>query len=143
MECEYSLLVGALKVFDDFSESNSKIDFVYDYNNEKFNTLKSKYKISDIAGKGAEINKVLNLLKWCSQNVLHNGGTKDVEFIPKTSIDILNYSFQKGREYGVYCRLQAIVFTECCLALGIKSRILHCSPYSPYDFDTHVVSIFI
>jgi hypothetical protein len=25
--------------------------------------------------------------------------------------------------------------------LGIKSRILHCLPYSPYDFDTHVVSM--
>jgi len=33
------------------------------------------------------------------------------------------------------------VFTECCLAQGIKSRILHCLPFSPNDFDTHVVSI--
>ncbi|WP_040210382.1 transglutaminase domain-containing protein [Clostridium polynesiense] len=140
MEREYSLLAGALKVFDDFSGS-SRIDFIYEYNSEKFDVLKSKYKISDIAGNGSEIDKVLNLLKWCSGNVLHNGGITDVEFIPKNSIDILDYSFQKGREFGVYCRLQAIVFTECCLALGIKSRILHCLPYSPYDFDTHVVSI--
>lgn len=141
MEREYSLLVGALKVFDTFSGNGSKINFLYDYNAEKFDQLKSKYRINDIAGNGMETDKVLNLLKWCSENVLHNGGTKDVEFIPKTSIDILDYSFQKGREFGVYCRLQAIVFTECCLALGIKSRILHCLPYSPYDFDTHVVSI--
>ena len=141
MEREYSLLTGALKVFDTFSGNGSKINFLYDYNDEKFDQLRSKYRINDIAGNGTELDKVLNLLKWCSINVLHNGGTKDVEFIPKTSIDILDYSFQKGREFGVYCRLQAIVFTECCLALGIKSRILHCLPYSPYDFDTHVVSI--
>lgn len=141
MEREYSLLAGALKVFDTFSGNSSKINFLYDYNAEKFDQLRSKYRINDIAGNGTEIDKVLKLLKWCSTNVLHNGGTKDVEFIPKTSIDILDYSFQKGREFGVYCRLQAIVFTECCLALGIKSRILHCLPYSPYDFDTHVVSI--
>lgn len=140
MEFGYSLLIGALNVFNDFN-GNNKIDFLYDYKAIRFKELKSKYKIIDVAGNGSETDKVLNLLKWCNENVLHNGGTKDVEFIPKTSIDILDYSFQKGRERGVYCRLQAIVFTECCLALGIKSRILHCLPYSPYDFDTHVVSI--
>lgn len=41
----------------------------------------------------------------------------------------------------MYCRLQSIVFIECCLAVGIKSRILHCLPFSPSDFDSHVVSI--
>lgn len=100
-----------------------------------------KYRIDKVAGNGSELDKALNLMQWCLENVLHNGGTKDVEFIPKTSVDILDYAFQKGREYGVYCRLQAIVFTECCLALGIKSRILHCLPFSPNDFDTHVVSM--
>ena len=69
------------------------------------------------------------------------GGTKDVEFILKTSLNILNYAYKKGWEYGVYYRLQAIVFTECCLALGLKSRILHCLPFGPYDFDSHVISI--
>ena len=103
MEREYSLLTGALKVFDDFCGDNEKINFIYDYNAIRFNELKSKYRINEIAGNGSELEKVLNLLQWCSENVLHNGGTKDVEFVPKTSIDILNYSYQKGREYGVYC----------------------------------------
>jgi len=141
MEREYLLLIGALKTFDDFTESNVKCEFFYNFKSPEFSQLISKYHIDEVAGKGTEIEKAVNLLKWCSENVLHNGGTKDVEFVPKTSLDILNYSFKKGREYGVYCRLQSIVFTECCLALGMKSRILHCLPFSPYDFDTHVVSM--
>ena len=141
MDLEYSLLSGALTVFHDFCGNHSPIEFTYDFQAKEFEELKEKYKIQEIAGNGSEIEKVINLLQWCNQNVLHNGGTKDVEFIPKTSLAILDYSFGKGREYGVYCRLQAIVLTECCLALGIKSRILHCLPYSPYDFESHVVSM--
>lgn len=140
MDQELSLLQGALRVFDDFSESNSDITFTYNYRDKGFELLKEKYPIQQAAGNGSEPEKALNLLRWCSSNVFHNG-EKDVDFIPKTSVDILNYAFQKGKEYGVYCRLQAIVFTECCLALGMKARILHCLPYSPYDMESHVVSI--
>lgn len=141
MELDYLLLTGALKVFNDFSYSNFSLDFEYDSNNANFQILKEKYNITQVAGNGDEISKTLNLLKWCCDNVLHNGGSKDVEFIPKTSVDILDYAYQKGHENGVYCRLQSIVFTECCLALGIKSRIVHCLPFSPNDFDSHVISI--
>ena len=141
MDLEYSLFTGALAVFHDFHGSDSSMKFTYDFHAKEFEELKQKYKIEEVAGNGSELEKVRNLLTWCSENVLHNGGSKDVEFLPKNALAILDYSFGKGREYGVYCRLQAIVFTECCLALGIKSRILHCLPYSPYDFESHVVSI--
>ena len=143
MNHDFDLYTGALRVFRDF-DSNRNIDdciFSYDFNAPEYEKLKTKYRIDEVAGTGSELEKALRLMEWCSNNVLHNGGTKDVEFIPKTSGDILDYAFGKGREYGVYCRLQAIVFTECCLALGIKSRILHCLPFSPNDFDTHVVSM--
>lgn len=141
MDFRYLLLTGALRVFKDFSYSNFSFDFEYDFNKDNFKILKEKYNIEQVAGNGDELSKVLNLLRWCCDNVIHNGGSKDVEFIPKTSIDILDYAYQKGHENGVYCRLQSIVFTECCLALGIKSRIIHCLPFSPNDFDSHVISI--
>lgn len=141
MNNEYYTYIGALRVFNDFSCQTDEYAFSYDYNAPEYDNLRMKYRIDKVAGNGSELDKALNLMQWCSENILHNGRTKDVEFIPKTSVDILDYAFQKGREYGVYCRLQAIVFTECCLALGIKSRILHCLPFSPNDFDTHVVSM--
>ncbi len=144
MQNEYDLYTGALRVFHDFGARNpvaGDYSFSYDFASPRYAYLKSRYHIDAVAGNGSELEKALRLLRWCFQHVLHNGGTKDVDFIPKTAGDILDYAFGKGREYGVYCRLQAIVFTECCLALGIKSRILHCLPFSPNDFDSHVVSI--
>lgn len=137
---EYNLYKKLLQQYDNF-DGASDIAFEYDFDNNNFSDLISKYKIDKVAGDGSELDKVLNLMNWCSHNVLHNEGLKDVEFINKNSIDILDYSFGKGKEFGVYCRLQAIVFTECCLALGIKSRIVHCLPYSSTDFESHVVSI--
>ena len=142
MNNDYNIYTGTLRTFNDFSyNTDGEHLFTYDFNAQGYEKLKERYPIEKVAGNGTELEKALRLMKWCSENVLHNGGTKDVEFIPKTSVDILDYACGKGREYGVYCRLQAIVFTECCLALGIKSRILHCLPFSPNDFDSHVVSI--
>ena len=89
MNNEYYIYTGALRVFHDFSESNNSIEdysFSYDFNSPQYEYLKSKYHIDSVAGNGSELEKTLKLLKWCSQNVLHNGGTKDVEFIPKTSV---------------------------------------------------------
>lgn len=137
---ELEILAGALKVFSIFV-GDSEIKFSYNHECKEYEELINKYHLCEIAGTGTTIDKVLKLMDWCAANVLHNGGTKDVEFLDKNSLSILDYSFQKGREYGVYCRLQAIVFTECCLALGIKSRILHCLPLSPYDYESHVVSM--
>ncbi|HPY97817.1 MAG TPA: transglutaminase-like domain-containing protein [Clostridia bacterium] len=144
MNNDYQIYTGALRVFRDFTYNScntGSCTFSYDFNAPEYEKLKVKYRIEEVAGNGSELEKALNLLKWCSANILHNGGIKNVDFIPKASGEILDYAFGKGREYGVYCRLQAIVFTECCLALGIKSRILHCLPFSPNDFDSHVVSI--
>ena len=137
---EKDLLLGALRVFS-FFDGATDIKFSYNFKCPEYDELINKYNLLNVIGNGSTLEKVIRLMEWCSQNVLHNGGTKDVEFLEKNSLSILDYSFQKGSEFGVYCRLQAIVFTECCLALGIKSRILHCLPFTPYDFETHVVSM--
>lgn len=96
MEREYSLLIGALRTLNVFSENSKQIEFTYNYCAPGFLDLLKNYSVQEIAGKGNELDKALNLLRWCSENVLHNGGTKDVEFIPKTSLNILNYDYKKG-----------------------------------------------
>lgn len=141
MNNEYLLLTGALKVFNDFTHSTEGYCIEHDIDNPKYELLKSKYPVVQIAGNGSDFSKAVNLLRWVHDNVLPNNGTRDVEFIPKESISILDYSFGKGHEFGVYCRLQAIVFTECCLSIGLLARTIHCLPFSPNDFESHVVSM--
>lgn len=139
---EYLLLTGALRVFDDFSQVGcSDFAIEHDRTSPGLNTLRDAYSIEKVAGGGDGFSKATNIMRWVHGNVLHNGGTRDVEFVPKDALSILEYAFGKGVEYGVYCRLQAIVFTECCLCIGLPARTIHCLPYSPYDFDSHVVSM--
>jgi len=141
MNTEYLLLTGALRVFDDFSQSSCD-DFMieHDISNSKFEFLQNKYLLSDIAGNGNNFAKAINLMRWVHDNVLHFGGGGEID-ISKDSISILNYTFGKGRVPGIFCYHIAIVFTECCLAAGLTARTIHCKPFSPNDVDTHVVSM--
>lgn len=141
MNNEYLLLTGALRVFDNFSQSscdNYRIE--HDVKNPGFELLRKNYPILEIAGGGDCFSKAKNLMKWVHENVPHCGGGGEVD-IAKDSVSILSYSFGKGRLPGIFCYHIAIVFTECCLASGLIARTIHCKPYSPNDVDTHVVSM--
>jgi|GEM_PF-794462 len=141
MSTEYLLYRGALTAFDDFSLSCKDFTIHHDTESTALSTLRETYGLEKVAGENCEFTKAINIIRWVHDNVLYNGGTKDVEFIPKDAMSILAYAYGKGAECGVYCRLQAIVFTECCLAMGLPARTIHCLPFSPYDFDSHVVSM--
>ena len=93
MNQEYLLLTGALRVFNDFSHANISDFYVeHDTKNESFNELRNRYKTNDVAGEGDDFTRICRLMTWVYDNVLHNGGTKDVDFLLKNSISILNYS---------------------------------------------------
>ena len=141
MNNEYLLLTGALRVFDNFSKSSCEnFTIEHDVNNPKFELLRKQYSLLEVAGNGNDFSKAVNLMRWVYENVLHCGGGAEVE-IQSDPISILEYCFEKGRMPGIYCRKQAVVLTECCLAVGLKARTIHCLPFSPNDFDSHVVSM--
>jgi hypothetical protein len=141
MNNEYLLLTGALRVFDDFSQSCCDSFIIeHDVNSPKFELLRSSYNVLEIAGNGNDFAKSIKLMQWVHDNVLHCGGGGEVDLL-KDSVSILNYTFGKGKVPGIFCYHIAIVFTECCLAAGLIARTIHCKPFSPYDVDTHVVSM--
>ena len=141
MNHDYLLLTGALRVFDDFSQSNCENYIIeHDVKNPKFELLYSKYSLFEVAGNGNDFSKSVNLMSWVHDNVLHCGGGGEID-IAKDSVSILDYTFEKGQVPGIFCYHIAIVFTECCLAVGITARTIHCKPFSPNDVDTHVVSM--
>ena len=51
----------------------------------------------------------------------------------------LDYSLDKP-EQGINCLNKAKILEEVCLALGIYARRVRFLPYSPFDFDCHVVT---
>ncbi len=132
----YNVYAGILRMMDSFQSSNKIINFRYEYHNS-FIELKTKYNLSGIAGNGSTIIKATNLLKWLSDNVYHDGSsTVQVE---DNALALLEYSFGKGKDFGINCRSLSITLAECCLALGLKARAVYIMPFSPYDHDNHVI----
>ena len=141
MNSEYLMLTGALRVFDDFSKSSCDNFFIeHDTKNPKFESLWAKYPVMRVAGDGNDFSKAVNLMRWVYDNVMHCGGGEEID-VQSDPISILDYAFCKGRMPGIYCRRQAVVFTECCLSIGLIARTIHCLPFSPNDFESHVVSM--
>jgi len=141
MNSEYLLLTGALRVFNNFSHSIcEKFHIEHDKQHPEFELLRERYPIMDVAGNGTDFSKAINLMRWVYNNVKHCQGGEDIAITPDP-ISILDYCFGKGRMPGIYCRQQAIVFTECCLAIGLTTRTIHCLPFSPNDFESHVASM--
>lgn len=124
-------------LFDTCPDENIE-PFQYCTGDEKLGEIREKYPVDSVAGDGNELSKVLNLLDWISTSTLHKGDIS--EAIAMNTITLMDYSYQKGREKGINCRMKATILTEMLLSAGIISRILSLHPLNPNDQDNHVVS---
>lgn len=119
-------------------EIGQKIVCSYDFTNPKYEELKSRYPILQVAGKGSDFERALRICKWLAHNLSHQGDfslTGNIEF---NSISLLDYAFGNS-EHGINCVGKAKILVEYCLALGIFARRIGLYPYSPFDTDNHVV----
>lgn len=120
-------------------ETGQNVVCSYDFENPKYEELKSHYPIVKIAGKGGDFERALRLCQWLAPNLSHQGNfslTSNLEF---NSISLLDYAFGNP-EHGVNCAGKAKILVECCLALGIFARRIGLYPNSPFDTDNHVVT---
>ncbi len=96
--------------------------FTYqDSSDENLNKLKISYNLQNVAGDGEDLSKIFNLLKWVHQKIRHDGSNSDPD--PEDALNILRYCQETGK--GVNCVMMAIVLNEACLAIGLKSRVIH------------------
>lgn len=136
----YDIYSGMLKMMDNFDIKTAKAaKFVYEHEHPKLLELREKYNIQQIAGRVDELSQALNLLNWLSEGSFH---TSDYAAnIPLNSLDLLEYSFGRGKERAVNCQSLATILTECCLSIGLRARTLYIMPFNPNDEDNHVVSM--
>ncbi|MFZ1291900.1 MAG: transglutaminase-like domain-containing protein [Melioribacteraceae bacterium] len=142
------LYSGILRMYDEFDSLPDKLapNFQYEFSHPELNRLREKYQLDLIAGTGDEWSKALNLMKWISE---HIGYKADItsslpevcKTLPMNSLGLLEYSFNKGQDFGINCYMHSIVLTEACLSLGLKSRIVSLNPLNPFDYDNHLVTI--
>ncbi len=99
--------------------------------------IRKYFNLDSIAGNGADVSKILNLMTWLHNTVRHNGGhMPTVE--RRSAIDL--YEYDQKHKKGMNCRALAIFLNECYLAMGIKSRYMTCLPKDEDDSDCHVIN---
>ena len=138
-DMSFDLYTSLLKMFDEFHEKSASVNLSYELSNPNLYEIRTKYGLDDIIGKGETFSQVSNLLFWLSKNLYHNGNFDNFKE-DLNAIKLLEYSYKKGKEYGINCRALSIILTECLLSLGFMARTIYLLPFSPYDFDNHVVT---
>lgn len=99
--------------------------------------LRRTYHLDEVAGRGDDVSRIINLMRWVHKTIRHDGGSSNPD--PRNSLHILDVCSQGKR--GVNCRMLATVLNEVYLSMGFKSRHITCLPKYKDDPDCHVIDI--
>ena len=110
-----------------FDEGNND-EIVYNFACPEFETLKEKYNLEEIAGKGSDFKKAKRLLHYLAPRLTHSSWYDN--HVPCNALDLLEYSLNTP-EQGINCLNKSKILEECCLSLGIYARRVRIMPYSP------------
>jgi hypothetical protein len=134
-QIHYNMLLGKYNNFRETSDNSIKLQF--DFSNENFLILKSKYELDKVAGNGNDLSKALNILFWLCEHTYHKGDYDN--HVPMNSLDLLEYSFDKY-DRGINCLNLSFILTECFLSIGLPANTVRILPFSYKDTDNHVVT---
>ncbi len=118
-------------------DSGSAEDIVYEFDCPEFAELREKYNLEKTAGKGSDFARAKRLLHYLAPRLTHSSWYDN--HVECNALRLLEYSLNNP-EHGINCLNKAKILVECCLALGIYARRVIIMPFSPYDFDNHVVT---
>lgn len=113
------------------------LDESYSIGNQMCMQIAEKYKIEEVAGEGSVLDKTVDVLKWVSDNIKHDG-SQMVDLDVLNAYTLLEYGFGTGKGMNCYCL--GLVMTGCMQALGIKARTVMLMPKEFNTNDNHVVT---
>lgn len=134
---QLNIYSGILFHNQNFARGDETARIRYDFSCPEFRELREKYALEKIAGKGSDFARAKRLLHYLAPR-LHHCSWYD-NHVPCNALALLEYSLDK-KEQGINCLNKSKILAECCLAVGIYARRVWIMPYSPYDFDNHVVT---
>ncbi len=118
-------------------EGGDAEEIIYEFDCPEFEELRNKYDLVKIAGKGSDFVRAKRLLHYLAPRLTHSAWYDN--HIECNALRLLEYSLNNP-EQGINCLNKSKILVECCLALGIFARRVSIMPFSPYDFDNHVVA---
>jgi hypothetical protein len=104
--------------------------------NPNLMALRKGFNLDSIAGYGNDISKILNLLHWIHNLILHDGNHENPAI--KNAMSMMAECKRDNR--GLNCRGLSTVLNECYLAMGFKSRFITCMPKDSIFDDCHVIN---
>lgn len=118
-------------------ESGNAQEMIYEFDCPEYVELRNKYDLVNIAGKGSDVVRAKRLLHYLAPRLTHASWYDN--HVECNALRLLEYSLNNP-EQGINCLNKSKILVECCLALGIFARRVVIMPFSPYDFDNHVVA---
>lgn len=118
-------------------ESGNGEEIVYEFDCPQYEELRNQYHLVEIAGKGSDFIRAKRLLHYLAPRLTHSSWYDN--HIECNALRLLEYSLNNP-EQGINCLNKSKILVECCMAVGIFARRVRIVPFSPYDFDNHVVA---
>ncbi|WP_339186181.1 transglutaminase-like domain-containing protein [Paenibacillus sp. FSL R5-0490] len=119
-----------------YKQEGDYVEFKYSFAN--ITNIKEYVKMEEwLDDSQDDFNKMYLCLEWVNQRVKHKSY---MVLPPKRDLrSLLNFADEHGNRLN--CRGLAIVLSELCLAAGLYSRYITCSPRERETDDSHVVVI--
>ncbi|WP_243294835.1 transglutaminase-like domain-containing protein [Geothrix mesophila] len=130
--------VGILRRFQDYGPAGVPVPaFTYQASDAAdLAALRQTCRLDEVAGKGPELERIVNLMRWVHAQVRHDGSSKNPE--PMNALHLLEVC--RAEKRGINCRMMATILNEAYLAMGFKSRQVTCQPLDEKDPDCHVIT---
>jgi hypothetical protein len=138
MDNEYELHRGVLKLYIEFGTSTSNCRFSYDTHNASIRAIIDQYELVSLVDSTKTFDIAVRVMGWIRDNVRYDGST--LIHPAYNARDLLAHGFRKP-ENVLNCRMLATVLSELLLGFGIPTRIVGIHSISPYDRDSHVVTL--
>lgn len=132
----YKERMQQLKDFSEYAEDNVEIPFTYELNQrDQYEDLISEYDLDNVTKGYEDVDLMIVLLKWVSDNFKHNGNSG----LPKERNAVTLIDFYKENPDGINCRGLSIILSELLRAYGIPAKHITCMPKEAVFDDCHVV----
>ena len=129
------LYLGILNNYPELADE-AEAQLTYDFAAKEWAGLRSRYALAEIAGNGTAFERARRLLHHFAPRLTHCSYYDN--HVECNALQLLSYSYENP-EHGINCLNKSKILAECCLALGICARRVFIQPFSPFDFDSHVV----
>jgi len=110
-----------------------------DPSDENLRKLRDTYHLDTIAGRGPEIEQIVNLMSW----VYRLTGHANEPDIPEERNALNLIPLARDKHMMMNCYLKTVILNEVYLAMGFESRQTHLLPAEKEDEESHyITSVF-